>query len=399
MRHIVVTKFGNEPNIFGNDLRYGMIGEWEVTKLIKVLAIDKNNFVTYYGKAIWDDEKAKEYFGDNVQFIECMPNDDANELAYDLEPDEFHVLLGPHTYYNGGKNIPAWESIKTSMVPERLLNRVAPQIKLMNSCDGALQFFYMTDRRFLLQAVDLENFPSILYAQNLRVTGYPHPILKSEDYTDVENRYTQIKPFRFDTLWLFEKSIEQFKKNAASTVRPNFLVIPANQVTSDNEISHSRLDKIKEFTKLIGSFVICGKWTHPDAIEYFKTSNADQLLDGLGLDEYNNYLRQSKYALVTFNTDDGPKCFDNNYLTPKYWECVYNGCLTFVEYKGQKLPFIPEELQVSNGAELRDAIDKCEKDETYINKLKTLQFNLVKSEYFSGQYFTDYINNERDFLD
>ena len=247
MRHIVVTKFGNEPEIFGTGLRYGMIGDWEVTKLIKVLSCDKDNFVTYYGKAIWDNDKARAYFGSNVQFIECKSTDDADVIAQLAKPDEFHVLLGPHAYYNGGKNIPAWESIKTSLVPERLLNRVAPQIKLMNACPDALKFFYMTDRRFLLKAADLSDFPDKIFAQNLKETQYQVQVMESDDYTDTYTMQVRVEPFRFDTLWLFEKDFQKYKANLEKS-KDVFLVIPANQVTSDEEISHSRYSKILEFT-------------------------------------------------------------------------------------------------------------------------------------------------------
>ena len=394
MRHIVVTKFGNKPEIFGNDLRYGMIGDWEVTKLIKVLACDKNNFITYYGKAIWDDIKAIDYFGTNVQFIECMSSDDANVIAQIAKPDEFHVLLGPHAYYNGGLNVPAWESIKTSIVTERLLERVAPQIKLMNACPDALKFFYMTDRRFLLKAADLLNFPDKIFAQNLKRKIYDVQILYDGDYTNTYPKHITVEPFRFDSIWLFEKSYEKYKENLRREKHINF-VIPANQVTSDKEIEHSRLSKILNFIENIDA-TICGKWTETNARTLFENKNiAKQYLDGLALKEYNDLLEDSKYALITFNTDDGPRIFDNNYLTPKYWECVYNGCLTFVERKEQPIPFIPESLQVRDGEELKNKLDLCEKDSKYKNMLLELQDTLVKREYFSNEYFTSFFNKER----
>lgn len=397
MRNIVVTKFGNEPEIFGNSLRYGMIGDWEVTKLIKVLACDKNNLVTYYGKAIWDTDKAREYFGNNVQFIECQSTDDANIISRMTDIDEFHVLLGPHAYYNGGKNIPAWESIKTSIVPERLLNRVAPQIKLMNACPDALQFFYMTDRRFLLKAADLDRFPDKIFAQNLKPTQYQIQAIEtgSEDYTNTYTMQVNVEPFRFDSIWLFEKDYDKYKENLVKQKR-QFLVIPANQVTSDAEIAHSRRSKLLEYTDYIDNYVICGKWTHVQTRKDFDNgSQCEQYLDGLALKDYNDLLEDSKYALITFNTDDGPKIFDNNYLTPKYWECVYSGCLTFVERKEDYIPFIPKELQVKNGRELRDKLEDCEKNDTYKLSLMQLQDNLVKREYFSEQYFTTLFNKER----
>ena len=395
MRHVVVTKFGNQPEIFGNSLRYGMIGDWEVTKLIKVLASDKDNFVTYYGKAIWDYDKAKEYFGDNVQFIECMSFDDANVLAQVAKPDEFHVLLGPHAYYNGGLNVPAWESIKTSMVPERLLERVAPQIKLMNACPDTLKFFYMTVRRFLLRAADLLDFPNKIFAQNLKSKIYDAQALYDGDYTNTYVKHVTVKPFRFDTLWLFEKDYNTYKANL-SKEKHLLLVIPANQVTSDAEIEHSRLAKILGFTEYVDNFVVCGKWTHPKAIKSFNDTSFDkQYLEGLPLKEYNDLLEDSEYALITFNTDDGPKMFDNNYLTPKYWECVYSGCLTFVERKDSYIPFIPKELQVKDGQELAIKLDKCMNDNTYKLSLMQLQDTLVKPEYFSEQYFTTLFNKER----
>ena len=132
MRQIVVTKFGNEPNLFGNDLRYGMLGEWECLKLLKILSEDKDNRVFYYGKAIWDKEKAKEYFTNEVIYMDSGLHNP--ELLIKMQKvDEFHIVLGPHSIYNGGKNIPSWESIKKTLVTERILDRVAPQIRMMNA--------------------------------------------------------------------------------------------------------------------------------------------------------------------------------------------------------------------------------------------------------------------------
>lgn len=395
-RHVVVTKFGNEPDLFGNDLRHGMIGDWEVTRLLQVLSSDKMNRVFYYGKAKWDSEKAKEYFENEVIYVDSALHSPEVLIAMQAV-DEFHVLLGPHSYYNGGDNLPAWESIKKSLVTDRLLERVAPQIKMMNLSPNAKLFFYMTDRRFLLEAADLRHQPNYIYAQNLKSVQYKTICYRYNDYADIASHVMTVKPFRFDTLWLYGKDYNEYLSIHENQHRKYNLVISANQVTSDDEIKHSRLDKLKGYVEHIKHYTICGKWTHPDAIKFFKDSSSDRhFLEGLGLEDYNNLLRNSKYALVTFNTDDGPKIFDNNYLTPKYWECVYNGCLTFVERKDDYIPFIPEELQVKDGEELRIKLDKCEKDKEYKLLLRDLQLSLVKPEYFSNQYFTDFINNERE---
>ena len=150
-----------------------------------------------------------------------------------------------------------------------------------------------------------------------------------------------------------------------------------------------------EFTDYVDA-TICGKWTEANARRLIETRNcAKQYLDGLALKEYNDLLEDSKYALITFNTNDGPRMFDNNYLTPKYWECVYSGCLTFVERKEQPIPFIPEGLQVRDGEELKNKLDLCEKDSKYKNMLLELQDTLVKREYFSNEYFTSFFNKER----
>lgn len=364
-RQIFVTKFGNEPNIFGNDLRYGMIGEWEITKLLKVLSDDPDNEVFYFGKAIWDKDKANKYFTNIVHYIDATSMGKLELALYDEESpiDEFHILLGPHAYYNGGKVIPAWESIKESMVPKRLLERVAPQIRLMNFHKDAKLFFYMTDRRFLLKAADLDNLPNYIYAQNVKDVIYDAQTIVGDDYSNVKTKHITAKAFRFDTIWLYDKSYEEYEVNRDKVLDDKHisLVIPANQVTSDDEIKHSRMQKILDYTDYIKDYVVVGKWTSDYAKEEFsKNSNCTQLLEGLALEDYNKTLKASEYALVTFNTDDSPSMFDNNYLTPKYWECVFNGCLTFVE--GDNMPFIPAELQVKDGKELRSKLNKCKKN-------------------------------------
>lgn len=397
MRHIIVTKFGNEPDVFGNSLRCGMIGDWETFKLIKVLSSDSNNIVTYYGKAKWDNEKAQQSFNGNVSFIESSEDDNANDIAKMANIDEFHVILGPHAFYNGGMHIPSWESIKTSIVTERLLQRVAPQIKLINACQNAKVFFYLSDRRFLLQAADVQRANIPVFAQSLEREYYDR-VRFYDSYADLINEDAKVVPFRFETLWLYGRDYKQYKENSKKTLLDNHikLVIPANQVTSDSEIRNSRLQKILDFTEYINDYVVLGKWTSEKAIKELTTySTKVQLLDGMDMDNYNRCLYASDYALVLYNTSDSPDIFIDNWITVKYWECVYAGCLTFVEAVNDYNDFIPEELQVRNSEELRDKLRRCEEDSKYKSYLMSLQDSLVKPEYFSNQYFNDFINEVR----
>lgn len=400
MRNIVISKFGNEPDIFGNSLRCGMIGDWEVKKLISALSKDAENHITYYGKAIWDPAKADKYFGrDRVHFIQS--NSVNNSRIYKLFPkiDEFHILLGPHAFYNGGANIPSWESIKTSLVTQRLLDRVAPQIKLMNMHKNAKCYFYMSDRRFLLQAADLLNNNITVLAQSLRNFEYNRVQIYQDNYSRYFMYKQPARAFRFDTLWLLDKNYNEYllRQKLRPLVAAETLVISANQVTSDDEIGNSRLSKILEYTDYIEDFIVCGKWTNKKAKDLIsgRTSNP-QLLNGLTMQEHERLLKSCQYALVLFNTSDAPDVFVDNYLTPKYWECVYNGCLTFVEATSKKNSFIPEELQVLTGKELSDKLRRCKTDIKYKNKLLALQDSLVKREFFTGKYFNEYLNNLRE---
>lgn len=407
MRKIVVSKFGNEPDIFGNSLRVGMIGDWEVRKLLKALANDKENFITYYGKAKWDKTAAfKEFPNNNVQFIECQQTDDTDIIANMTNIDEFHILLGPHSFYNGGLNLPSWESIKTALVPERLLERVAPQIKLMNAFPEAKCYFYLSDRRFLLHAMDLTNTNVRVLAQTVKSFWYDREAFQEDDqygyrdYTFAKYITQKIEPFRFDMLWLLDKSSITFVKNLDDKTwnnRSYNLVVPANQVVTDNEIGASRLSKILDFTDRIYDYTVTGKWTSEYAIKLFNASSvSEHYLDGLDIVEYNKVLSDSKFALVTFNTEDSPEMFFDNFITPKYWECVYNGCITFVEAIEQKIhKVIPEELQVLNSKELSSKIRKCLVDETYRELLRGLQSNLITREHFTGDYFTKELNKLR----
>lgn len=399
MRNIVISKFGNEPDIFGNSLRCGMTGDWEVKKLISALSKDAENHITYYGKAIWDPAKADKYFGrDRVHFIQS--NSVNNSRIYKLFPkiDEFHILLGPHAFYNGGANIPSWESIKTSLVTQRLLDRVAPQIKLMNMHKNAKCYFYMSDRRFLLQAADLLNNNITVLAQSLRNFEYNRVQIYQDDYSRYFTYKQPARAFRFDTLWLLDKDYNEYllRQKLRPLVAAETLAISANQVTSDDEIGNSRLSKILEYTDYIEDFIVCGKWTNKKAKDLIsgRTSNP-QLLNGLTMQEHERLLKSCQYALVLFNTSDAPDVFVDNYLTPKYWECVYNGCLTFVEATSKKNSFIPEELQVLTGKELSDKLRRCKTDNEYKNKLSALQDSLVKREYFSGTYFNNYLTELR----
>lgn len=403
MRHIIVSKFGNEPDIFGDSLRCGMIGDWESRKLLQVLASDPNDSITYYGRAKWDDEKAKEHFpNNNVQYIEASLEDDTHAIFTMTDIDEFHIILGPHAIYNGAnKFMSSWESIKTSIVTQRMLDRVAPQIRLMNDNMKASAFFYLSDRRFLLMTAELQlRRQNVIYAQSLGSFYHNKPRFNSNEYTSMYYDAIKVQPFRFETLWLYGKSYEQFKKNQEDSKRLFTLIVPANQVTSDKEIDNSRGQKILDLTKYLTDVTVCGKWTEENIRHSFKRAfDTPQYLDGLSMVKYNELLKQYQYALVTFNTKDSIALFVDNWLTVKYWECVYNGCITFVEATYDYIPFIPKELQVKSSEELRDKLRLCESSIEYKNKLKQLQFNLVKPEYFSGKYFIDYINNERRFYD
>lgn len=408
MRKIVVSKFGNEPDIFGNSLRVGMIGDWEVKKLLKALANDKENFITYYGKAKWDEQKAfKEFPNNNVQFIECQQTDDTNVIANMTDIDEFHILLGPHSFYNGGLNLPSWESIKTSLVTERLLERVAPQLKLMNAFPEAKCYFYLSDRRFLLHAMDLTNTRVKVLAQVMERAWYDRQMFWKDDvygykdYTFTKYITQKIEPFRFDMLWLLDKSGITFADNLDDdkwTKRNYNLVVSANQVVADSEIGASRLRKILGFTERLDDYTVVGKWTSEHAIKHFNASSvSEHYLDGLDIEEYNNVLKDSKFALVTFNTEDAPDMFVDNFITPKYWECVYNGCITFVEATEDMHTnnVIPEELQVFNGKGLASKIRKCLSNKEYRENLRYLQSSLITAEHFTGRYFTKEFNKLR----
>ena len=266
----------------------------------------------------------------------------------------------------------------------------------MNANPKAKLFFYLSDRRFIFTAADLLNPPEEIYAQSFEKLYKTHRYFKSDDYLDLSTKSIIIEPFRFETLWLYEKSYQDYKNNC-SNERDLHLVIPANQVTSDLEISYSRLDKIKEFTDRVNRYSILGQWTSSKALEFFNSTSAySHFTNGIDHDTYSKILREYKYALVLFNTKDGTKLFSNNWLTVKYWECVYNGCLTFVE-KSEKsiLPFIPQELQVVNGEDLADKLKRCDSDIIYKNKLLKLQNNLVLPEYFDGTYFNTWLSNKR----
>lgn len=394
MKHIVVTKFGNEPDIFGETLRAGMIGDWETRQLILALASDENTLVTYYGKAIWDEEKARNIFPKTVQFIECSSSDSPKAIKTIANIDEFHVILGPHAFYNGGSNIPSWESIKKSIVTERLLERVAPQIRLMNEFKDAKKFFYLSDRRFLLQAADFNDTNAKIYAQSISNASYVRPVLGS-DYSELKAKRVDIRPCRFETLWLLGKNKEDYFKNLRKP-KPKDMVVPANQVTSDDEIANSRLDKLMEFTDYVRRFTVVGKWTQAGARKMIKNSTScEQFLDGLAMKEYMEELSRHKYALVLFNTKDGPQVFDNNWITLKYWECVFAGCLTFVECGKEYLDFIPKELQVRSGKELNQAYRACDTSPSHFKNLLDLQTSLLKDEYFTSEYFTSFLNKER----
>lgn len=397
MRQIVVSKLGNEPALFENSLRFGMLGEWECLKLLKILSKDLNNFVYYYGKAKWDEEEAKKYFEPYIVTYIDSSLHSPEMLTNMTKVDEFHIVLGPHAFYNAGTHIGAWETIKKSIVTERLLERVAPQIKLMNDNPHAKVFLYLSDRRFVFTAADLLKPPIEIYAQSVQPTHYMHKYFHSDDYLDLANCAIRVEPFRFETLWLYDKDYTEYRENLENPDRTLHLVVPANQVTSDDEIEYSRLDKIKEFTKFIDYYSVLGKWTNRDAVEFFEnTSLYEHILTGLSHNTYTKTLKNFKYALVLFNTKDGTEIFDNNWITVKYWECVYAGCLTFVERPcGKYLPFIPESLQVANGEELRDKIQQCEDASKYKYKLLEEQNNLVLPEYFTGTYFNTWLNEKR----
>lgn len=396
-RTIVVTKFGNEPNLFGSDLRHGMLGEWECFQLLHILSKDVSNRVIYYGKAIWDNKKAFDYFNGKVTYIESSVEDNAEDIVKLTKIDEFHIVLGPHAFYNAGSLIPSWESIKSSLVTQRLLERVAPQIKLVNASPDAQVFFYLSDRRFLLEASDIYvKHGTPIYSQCIDYSHYER-FYSKEDYTELIRTVVPIQPFRFETLWLYEKEPNSYKLYKEN--KTNKFIIPVNQVTSDSELDNSRFEKVLNFTSQLKDFTICGKWTSEKAKQAFSTlSNQTHKLDGLEWFEYNNELAKSEYALVLFNTKDSPKRFIDNWITVKYWECIHNGCITFVEAEDKSIlsKLIPEEFLVSNGIELAYKFNKCESDSDYKEHLYDLQSSLLSEDYYTGKYFNDWIKQERE---
>ena len=394
---IVVCKMGKSPHIFGeksltNESR--LVGDWESKKLMLILAeIYPDAEIIFYGRCRWNDAQAKEYYGENVRYIKYEDNK-FDESLYNV--DQIHYIVGPHTVYNGVLN---YINPKTNEPVSTLCmfkHYVGPLIDLINKNPQAKQFAYMSDRRYAINAYDMLYKPNKIYCQNITPIEH-HTKTYQGDLTHTKDDTIIIEPFRFETLYLYKLDYNTFINNMSNFgSKDNKVLIIGNQVAPDKPAKRlSRYERINFFKKDLKSPCIIGKWTNKEIVDEWSQELKDNFYPN-GLDEldYDNKCKNTRYSLILFNVNDGPEHFKDNWITVKYWESVYNGCLTFVEYYEHKNSFIPEELQVKDGKELQAKIDRCNSDPEYLFNLYKLQATLAKKEYFEKTYFEQLIKGE-----
>ena len=397
-KKIVVCKFGKSPQLFSDKALTNesmMVGDWEVKKLLLVLCdIYPDAKIYYYGRCTWNDKQALDYFHKEVKWIKSSANKPVPDEL--LNVDQIHYIMGPHAQYNGTykMNKLNGEERKTQAV---MKNYVAPIIDLINKNPQAKQFPYMSDRRYAIVAADLLNKPDKIYCQ----CAYPIKY-EAKTYTDLNSNYEkteiELTPFRFDSIAVYKLNYQEFISNMSNfNEKANEVLIIGNQVANDkNAVKLSRYDRINYFIKDLKNPVIIGKWTCPEIVSDWKIKLPNSCyLNGLDHNELFEKIRHTRYSLVMFNVNDGPKHFIDNYSTPKYFESAFNGCLTFIECYEKKNHLFPEELQVRSSEELQKIIDRCNTDLSYLMSLYKKQISFIKNDYFTKNYFEKFIKGER----
>lgn len=388
---IIVSKMGKSPHIFSNKATTNesrLAGDWETKKLILLLTdIYPDAEIIYYGRCRWDDKQAKEYYGPNVRYIKY---DNTKEIPEELKGvDQIHYIVGPHTVYNEGINIIDEKTGEAKTSLSMFANYVGPLIKLINVNPQAKQFAYMSDRRYAINAYDMLYKPKKIYCQSIVPVEHQTKTYTDNQSNTIDETIT-IEPFRFETLYLYKLDYNTFISNMANFgSKDNAVLIIGNQVAPDKYAKKiSRYERIEHFKKDLNRPIIIGKWTNNDIVEQWKTELGNDFYpNGLDEQEYDAKCKSIRYSLILFNVNDGPKHFKDNWITVKYCESVYNGCLTFVEYYDNMNDFIPHELQVKDGKELQEKIDKCNSDVNYLMHLYKLQVEIIKKEYFDKTYF------------
>ena len=264
-----------------------------------------------------------------------------DESLYNV--DQIHYIVGPHTVYNGVLN---YINPKTNEPVSTLCmfkHYVGPLIDLINKNPQAKQFAYMSDRRYAINAYDMLYKPNKIYCQNITPIEH-HTKTYQGDLTHTKDDTIIIEPFRFETLYLYKLDYNTFINNMSNFgSKENKVLIIGNQVAPDKPAKRlSRYERINFFKKDLKSPCIIGKWTNKEIVDEWSQELKDNFYPN-GLDEldYDNKCKNTRYSLILFNVNDGPEHFKDNWITVKYWESVYNGCLTFVEYYEHKNLFIP----------------------------------------------------------
>jgi hypothetical protein len=418
---ICVTKIGRSPDLFcelpNNEDKYMALGDWETFKLLQLLSDKEPNSQIYYvGRCrSWNEDTVNNAFKNkNVEYIQSHGKDPyTKRYSLALDPrletvNEFHYVLGPVTNANYGLDVALLnqdDPMKLRKIMCAFMNYVGPLYALMNCHPEALQFPYGTDNKYSHSAHDHTSAPGYTFSQcgkefktDVRVLANCNdPITKK--LVDVTNM-----PFRFETLLLYGKDRDQYKYNFEDwQKRKSEVCVSMNQVSTNKSVKSTRIAQFEE--KIAPRFSpdeakILGKWTAPEVIEKYKDYFLDGNTDGFGKD-YFDRVKEFRYSVMLFNYKiAGGKAHNvtDNWLTPKIWESLMLGNITFFEVINDDTAYIsvlPKELMFSNADELREKIDKCESDPAYAKHLLELQWLHLKEEYFNGDYVYNFIENIR----
>lgn len=258
-----------------------------------------------------------------------------------------------------------------------LANYAGPMINLINETEWPYVLIVNDPRYFPFNARDLFRMPSAVLSQYNEVSNckqrkqYDGEIIE----TPIEQKYTAV-----ETIFLLGQSKD--KKPIKNTNLDTFFEDVKSEDEKSikfmivcNEGSPSRYPQLKEaILDHVNDVEIYGKWK--DEI----INNDSRFKGPKKFNELQSMLSKVKYTFCI--------PIKKGWVTAKFWEMAHYGIIPFLHktYDEQNNLKVPEFLRIENSKDLYDKIDFLEKNPEAYKILRKNIDNMLKEEYYNGEY-------------
>lgn len=236
-----------------------------------------------------------------------------------------------------------------------------------------------------LKWIEIINDPRYTKAQTRDFISEPVKSLSQYDYTYVHKR---INSFEDQSIIEVGHEVKYAGMETGFCINRNYPDISKIKKTNKfiiilNEGKPSRYNTLNEWVlSKFNDVEVYGKWEHKSAI------TDSRFRGSVHIEEVQRKVTATKYTFII--------PIDKGWVTSKYIEMIHAGCIPFFHpsYDEQNHLNVPDIIRVKTPQQLLDTIELMENDEDLrISTLKELQKNILKEEYYTGEFINNMLMN------